>query len=350
MNELHSNTHLNRNQTLILVEGKHEKGVLLTMLLRAFPEIPIRLENVHIYSTDIYDLYHAIEKEYGVEWYDEDDRIDVNLPLLISRREGLSPPLDNRVFTNVLLMFDFEHHDNNYSDDKVKRLQHHFSNATEDGILYINYPMIEAYQHMERIPDPDYLARMISISYGKGSDYKNLVKRNSAICGLLGYYEKSYKRIKERASQLPDSEAYSIREALMRLSDQKTLYSDIETILCESKVSKNERRTLTHTLYQEALELGYLAEGVNFWQKVRYTFSYIINQNIEKAWKIQQGMEYDTKKDRKTKFYELDWNAVLEKQLEEAGRAEGGMMWVLCTSIVFLGEYKFYWSEEMQKT
>lgn len=66
-----------RNQTLIVVEGKLEKNSILRILFRCFPEIPIRIENVHIYENDIYDLYHAIEEEYGELWYEDDLEIDV---------------------------------------------------------------------------------------------------------------------------------------------------------------------------------------------------------------------------------------------------------------------------------
>ena len=54
-----------RNQTLILVEGYDEKNILLNLLLRAFPEINIKMSNIHIFESNVYLLIHLIEKEYG---------------------------------------------------------------------------------------------------------------------------------------------------------------------------------------------------------------------------------------------------------------------------------------------
>ena len=108
-----------KNQTLVLVEGEHEKQTLLNILLKCFPEIPILDENIHVYAADIYDLYHDIEKEYEEDWYESDLEIDV--PMLISRRYNIEPKLNRNSFTNIILMFDYEHHDIWFSDEKIMR-------------------------------------------------------------------------------------------------------------------------------------------------------------------------------------------------------------------------------------
>ena len=78
-----------RNQTLVIVEGDLEKYVMFKTLLKCFPEIPIQMQNVHIYQNDIYDLYHAIEIEYGNMWYEEG--LDINIHYLISAKFNIVP-------------------------------------------------------------------------------------------------------------------------------------------------------------------------------------------------------------------------------------------------------------------
>lgn len=49
-----------RKKSLFIVEGEHEKDVLFKLLLRAFPEIDIREEDIIIFGTNIYLLYAMI--------------------------------------------------------------------------------------------------------------------------------------------------------------------------------------------------------------------------------------------------------------------------------------------------
>lgn len=54
-----------RGQTLLIVEGYHEKNALFKLLFECFPEINIDIDDVWIYGTNIYLLYEDIVKEYG---------------------------------------------------------------------------------------------------------------------------------------------------------------------------------------------------------------------------------------------------------------------------------------------
>lgn len=58
----------NRSQTLLIVEGNHERNKLFWLIFRCFPEMNIEMDNVWIYGTNIYLLYEDIVKEYGSDW------------------------------------------------------------------------------------------------------------------------------------------------------------------------------------------------------------------------------------------------------------------------------------------
>ena len=75
-----------RSQTLLIVEGNHEKNKLFWLLFKCFPEISIDMENVWIYGTNIYLLYEDIVKEYGENWAEEE--IDIDLPFVISKKQS----------------------------------------------------------------------------------------------------------------------------------------------------------------------------------------------------------------------------------------------------------------------
>lgn len=140
-----------RGRSLLVVEGEHEKDRLFWLILRCFPEIEIDEGNIWVYHTNIYILYDDIVREYGEDW------------------------------------FDYERHDPNFTETKIMSMQQTFTDSTDMGMLYINYPMIESYQHLKNLPDSEYINRTVSASINAGAIYKNTVKKNSVIAPMVDY-------------------------------------------------------------------------------------------------------------------------------------------------------------------
>ena len=189
-----------RNQTLVVVEGDFEKKTVLNLLCNCFPQLNIQKENIHVYGAKIYDLYHLIELEYGDDWFEQD--VDIDIPLLISRREGISPVLDQRKFTNIYLIFDYEHHDILYSDEKIERMQRHFDSASDDGMLYINYPMIESFVDVKSFAEEEYFQKRISVCCQPGRCYKQLAQNDSIIYEYINVYKKIIEELKRQACDI----------------------------------------------------------------------------------------------------------------------------------------------------
>ena len=95
-----------RGRSLLVVEGDHEKNELFWLVFKCYPELHVDMENIWIYGTNIYMLYEDIIREYGDDW--ENEWTD---------------------FTNIILVFDYERHDPQFSADKILRLQNYFSDA-----------------------------------------------------------------------------------------------------------------------------------------------------------------------------------------------------------------------------
>lgn len=340
-----------KRQVLILVEGKHEKETLLKMLLLIYPKIPIRRENIHIYETDIYDLYYRIENEYGTDW--DAPELEIDIPKLISIRNGITPPLEGRKFTDIFLMFDFERHDNWYSDEKITRLQKYFSSTREHGCLYINYPMIEAYQHMAAIPDPDYLTKSVPVFFGQnanyGDKYKALAKDDSCIIKYLDLYEKCLKSIVRKMPHEQTDVCESILYQILSLSNNGSLLADIDSILSGKHFAPDAIKELKFYLRAQIKYMRYTDEGKNYWEKMQEIFFSVINQNIEKSWYIQNGMNGALGKSLHDAYFEMNWNKVLLEQINSSKDPINGKIWVLCSCITFIGDYKFYWRDQMPR-
>ena len=103
----------------MVVEGNHEKNKLFDLIFKCFPEININLENVWIYGTNIYMLYEDIVKEYGTGWTAE----DIDLSFIISRKQNPAAMQYKEDFVNIILVFDYERHDPNFSQRKIQEMQ-----------------------------------------------------------------------------------------------------------------------------------------------------------------------------------------------------------------------------------
>ncbi|MDY2651989.1 MULTISPECIES: hypothetical protein [Eisenbergiella] len=139
------------------------------------------LDDVIVYGTNIYQLYLDINREY------EDDWEEVDLPFIVSKKKGYKTPVRKTDFINIVLVFDYGRHDPNFSEEKILKMQTYFVDSADAGQLYLNYPMIESYQHLLAIPDSDYADRSVPVNLQPGLQYKNLVtaeyKRNKFLVG-----------------------------------------------------------------------------------------------------------------------------------------------------------------------
>ena len=101
-----------RSQHLLIVEGHHEKNKLFWLIFKCFPEINIKMDEIWIYGTNIYQLYNDIVKEYGEKWAEEN--VDIDLPFVISKKQCPDGLRYKEDFTNIVLVFDYERHDTNF--------------------------------------------------------------------------------------------------------------------------------------------------------------------------------------------------------------------------------------------
>ncbi|RJU48446.1 hypothetical protein [Streptococcus sp. AM28-20] len=166
-----------RGQTLFIVEGHHEKNELFKLIIEIFPELSITEENIHIFGTNIYQLYQKIQEEYGEEW--DAPSNDVDLPFVLNKYDSqrFESIGRKRNYKNIFLIFDYEAQDPNFSICKIQRLQKYFSDVTNNGQLYINYPMVESYFDIEINNNLQFLNKFLN-KIVTGKEYKAIVKKN----------------------------------------------------------------------------------------------------------------------------------------------------------------------------
>lgn len=327
-----------RKQNLLIVEGNHEKNRLFWLISKCFPEINIDIDNVWIYGTNIYMLYDDIVKAYGSEWEKEND--DIDLPFVISKKQNPNVLRYKRDFVNIIIIFDYERHDVNFSEDKILEMQNFFIDAADMGKLYINYPMIESYQHLWELPDNDYAERKIPVSLQPGKKYKELVKNESVIAEFVELPHRINDLLNKHYGIAIECVRDRCCNAILNISDDKNIVDIIRGIL-KGTIKDDKLQTAIYHLKDWVMKCGYAQNGDTYWKYMRDIFRQIICHNIRKANKIQNGQYCVEDNKLKTCFEQLDLSEILKKQNILSQDVDEGVIMILNTCIFFVAEYNF---------
>lgn len=331
-----------RRQSLLIVEGEHEKNKLFWLIFRCFPEIDIDMETVWIYGTNIYMLYNDITKEYGAGWTKQ----DVDFPFVVSKKQGINPLRYKQDFTNIIMVFDYERHEPNFVEEKIMEMQTYFGDATDVGMLYINYPMVESYEHLKMLPDDEYAERKISVALRPGKKYKELVKKESMfyrkppIFGVLELPEKINDFLEKGLGIAEKEVRKRCRDGILDIADGKNIEETICKIL-QGTVAGNRLQTVKYQMKDWMEKSGYVCYGQTYWEYMRNILQEIIWHNICKANRIQHN--YYPIKDERNKecLKKVDFVEILKEQNTVSQNCETGFIWVLNTCVLFVAEYNF---------
>ncbi len=323
-----------KGRTLLVVEGHHEKNVLLTTLFACFPEININLSDVWVYGTNIYELYEDIEKEYGEEWVENED--DIDLPFVISKK---ITPLDlsyKTEFTNIILMFDYERQDTAFSEETILKLQKTFFDASDMGILYINYPMLESYIHLKSLPDLEYIERRVAV-FNRGSEYKSIVRLESAIDQIFGFPQKIEELLQERFCVTNEATREKGLQSILNINIGTGVEKRVQDIIKET-VTEKYQKTATYQILDLLKRYPYCYRNVTFWEYLRNIYQQIIIHNIRKAHRIQKGKSafFDN---YEIAYREVNLLEILKKQNVCSCNPVSPYIWVLNTSVFFVADY-----------
>ena len=323
-----------RSQNLLIVEGKHEKNELFGLLFLCFPEMKISMEDIWIYGTNIYMLYDDITKEYGDEW----EKDDIDLPFVISKKQGIVPRRYKEDFTNIILVFDYERHDTKFAEDKIVRMQKCFMDPTDMGKLYINYPMIESYQHLCALPDKNYVERKVPVSLQPGGKYKSLVRKESVIRKLIEFPHRMNDLLKHHFEILDTKSRKDCCEKIFAIQSKADLLGQIQSIL-DGVIQENRMNTAKYQIEDMVKKVDYAEARQTYWQYMRDVFKQIILHNICKARRVQYNSPSIEPGKYREYFERIDLTEILNIQNTVSKNNETGFIWVLCTCVFLVPEY-----------
>lgn len=159
---------MSKSKILIIVEGAKTDFNLMNRVLKLYG-----ISDTHqvvSYNTNIYTLYNQLPDEY-------DRYEDFDLLQLIKEREKNPEKraLLSEHYSDILLIFDLDPHAPDFTFEKISRMVNYFTESTDMGKLYLNYPMVEAFYHMTDIPDNSYNSYYVTMEDLVNKRYKNIV-------------------------------------------------------------------------------------------------------------------------------------------------------------------------------
>lgn len=152
------------SKVLFIFEGPKLEGAITSNLTKFFVN-----ENTVItcaYCTTIYKMYAEISEDGDLDTFSLVKDIEVNKEKLKDFKRS--------DFAQIYMFFDYDGHATNASDEKVSELLNFFNEETEQGKLYISYPMVESFKHIESFDTFEGL----KVPCKENIDYKRLVRRN----------------------------------------------------------------------------------------------------------------------------------------------------------------------------
>ncbi|WP_295094447.1 hypothetical protein [Ruminococcus sp.] len=156
---------------LMIVEGAKTDVKLMTHLLNVYG-ISQNHEIVS-YNTNIYTLYR--------EMFADGDPGSMDILQILKARENdpNKKKIFDEIYSDILLIFDLDPQDPDYSATKILEMQEYFTESSDMGKMYLNYPMVEAFYHMESIPDDNYPRRFATLEELKEGKYKSRVNKEN---------------------------------------------------------------------------------------------------------------------------------------------------------------------------
>lgn len=182
---------MNKKDLLFITEGEKDEPIFIEkMLKKCITNVEYK---IYSYTTTIHTLARKLFSKNG----EIDEDLDIKGVLKEEETDLIKRRILEKNYTDIILVFDFEPHCDSPEFEKIKKMLEYFNDSANMGKLYINYPMMQSYKHLKKMPDIDFknrkVARVDATKYkeivNNESHYKNLGKYNYPIfMKIIGHH------------------------------------------------------------------------------------------------------------------------------------------------------------------
>ena len=165
---------------LFVFEGDEREPRLYRTLERLY--FPKENDNIICsFGNNIYDLYNEL-----LEYNAGGDIVSIMRERLADRGDSTLDGIRSSDISQIFLFFDYDFQNTQLSLDEINRrvakMLSLFDDETDNGKLYINYPMIESIRYTKELPDEEYAHYVVSREDCR--DFKRLARDFSAYNSL----------------------------------------------------------------------------------------------------------------------------------------------------------------------
>lgn len=132
-------------RVLFIVEGNETEKIIIQNISKKALSLVNDSYEIVVFGTCIYELYKNIMDDPYIsllDYLNETHALD------------FSKIITKNSFSQIYLVFDFEPNYQKYSDNDIIECLQFFNNETENGKLYISYPMIESIFYLDDFDNP----------------------------------------------------------------------------------------------------------------------------------------------------------------------------------------------------
>lgn len=169
-------------KVLLIVEGDADEVKFLRSLFKNcykktdYKIYPYRT-NIHVLAQELFDNYN----DFDINTEDT----DIKLVLASLEKDEQKKKLLLDKYSDVFMIFDFEPQHDHPHFDTVKRMLKFYTDSTDQGKLFINYPMMQSYKHFSVLPSPTFATLEVELNNVKR--YKEIVGKESKFTDLDKY-------------------------------------------------------------------------------------------------------------------------------------------------------------------
>lgn len=154
---------------LFIVEGEVDEP---TVIHRLFKVCNLGDYRIYSYRTNVHNLAKYLIEEYPT--FEQED-IDIRLVLRSHEKDEDKKQLLSGKYTDIYMVFDFEPQQDVPRFKMIRRMLNFFQTSSEEGKLFINYPMMQSYRHINKMPDPCF--ESLKVTHSEYSKYKEIVSK-----------------------------------------------------------------------------------------------------------------------------------------------------------------------------
>ncbi|MBR3286254.1 MAG: hypothetical protein IKI72_00325 [Bacteroidales bacterium] len=174
---------------LFVFEGRDDKTYFESVKRLFFPEKADTF--VCTYNSNIYSLYRKLKDHDVLNGLSEVDTVSVLKEILLEKGDETLKNIREDEVSEIYLFFDYDFQEKGgnieENNRKLSAMLEYFTDETDTGKLYINYPMVESLRYTRELPDDNYWSYTVTRQKCIEESFKHQVHVFSFYGGNLEY-------------------------------------------------------------------------------------------------------------------------------------------------------------------